>query len=106
VLKYIGNEYAQGIGIQGYGGEHIWVGNVYLPPATNLTTRGIDEDSARSEIEDIVGSIPPHHRSVMCGDWNARVGTLQPKIGEQYIARQSLDMKVCTRAQWVVELCE
>ena len=80
VLKYVGNEYAQGIDIQGHGGEHIWVGNVYLPPATNLQTRGIDEDSARTKIEDIIGSIPPHHRSVMCGDWNARVGTLQPKI--------------------------
>ena len=36
VLKYEGNEYAQSVGIQGYGGEHIWVGTVYLPPATNI----------------------------------------------------------------------
>jgi hypothetical protein len=60
VLKYVGNEYAQGIGIQGYGGEIIWVGNVYLPPATNLHTRGINEEVARNDIEDIIGSIPPH----------------------------------------------
>jgi hypothetical protein len=60
VLKYVGNEYAQGIGIQGYGGEIIWVGNVYLPPATNLQTRGINEEVARNDVEDIIGSIPPH----------------------------------------------
>jgi hypothetical protein len=60
VLRYEGNEYAQGIGLQGYGGENIWVGNVYLPPATNLLTRGIDEEMARNEIEDILGSIPPN----------------------------------------------
>jgi hypothetical protein len=56
----VGNEYAQGIGIQGYGGEIIWVGNVYLPPATNLQTRGINEEVARNDVEDIIGSIPPH----------------------------------------------
>ena len=60
MLKYVGNEYAQGIGIQGYGGEIIWVGNVYLPPATNLQTRGINEEVTRNDIEDIIGSIPPH----------------------------------------------
>ena len=60
VLKYEGNEYAQSVGIQGYGGEHIWVGNVCLPPATNIQKRGIEEDAARNEVEDILGSIPPH----------------------------------------------
>jgi hypothetical protein len=42
------------------GGELIWVGNVYLPPITNLQTRGIEEEAARHEIEDIIGAIPPH----------------------------------------------
>ena len=60
MLIYVGNEYAQGIGIQGYGGEIIWVGNVYLPPATKLQTRGINEEVARNDVEDIIGSIPPH----------------------------------------------
>jgi hypothetical protein len=32
ILKYIGNEYAQGVCIQLQGGETAWVGNVYLPP--------------------------------------------------------------------------
>jgi hypothetical protein len=38
----------------------IWVGNVYMPPATNLQTRGISEDVAKNEIEDVIGTIPPH----------------------------------------------
>ena len=45
--------------MQGQGGEKIWVGNVYLPPAPNLAKRGIDEQVARSFVEDILGCIPP-----------------------------------------------
>ena len=60
MLKYVGNEYAQGMGIQGYGGELLWIGNVYMPPTTNLQTRGIQEETARDEIEDVLGNIPPH----------------------------------------------
>ena len=104
--KYVGNEYAQGVEIQGYGGELLWVGNVYMPPATNLQTRGIDEENVKNDIEDIIGEIPPHARSVMCGDWNARVGTLHPNIGDSPIVRHSLDEIVGMRAQWVIEMCE
>jgi hypothetical protein len=94
------------VGIQGYGGEIIWIGNTYLPPATNLQTRGIAEGDARNDIEDIVGNIPPHSRSVMCGDWNTRVGNLHPKVGETEILRLSEDATEGTRAQWVIEMCE
>ena len=94
------------MGIQGYGGELIWVGNVYLPPATNLQTRGIDEEAAKTDIEDIFGNIPPHARSVMCGDWNTRVGTLHPKFGETAITRLSEDETVGLRAKWIIDTCE
>ena len=36
VLKYEGNEYAQGMYVQVQGGEKVWVGNVYLPPVQNM----------------------------------------------------------------------
>jgi hypothetical protein len=36
ILKYVGNEFAQGICIQAQGGERVWVGNVYLPPVQNM----------------------------------------------------------------------
>jgi hypothetical protein len=32
IVRYIGNEYAQGVCLQIQGGENIWVGNVYMPP--------------------------------------------------------------------------
>ena len=79
---------------------------MYLPPATNLQTRGIDEEVARNEVEDILGNIPPHQRSVICGDWNTRVGNLHPQIGDTEIHRKSEDATVGMRAQWVIETCE
>ena len=36
VLRYLGNEYTQGVCIQVHGGEKIWIGNVYMPPVQNL----------------------------------------------------------------------
>jgi exonuclease III len=102
----VGNEYAQGVCIQVQGGDTIWVGNVYLPPVENMQKRGTDEDFARDLIEDVTGSIPQNSQSVMCGDWNARIGELYPTIGETGIPRKSLDQRIGSRAPWVIALCE
>ena len=71
-----------------------------------MQKRGTDEDLARDLIEDVTGSIPQNSQSVMCGDWNARIGDLYPKIGEKGIPRKSLDKIVGSRAPWVIALCE
>jgi hypothetical protein len=34
----------------------------------------MDEDLARDLIEDITGAIPVNSQSIMCGDWNTRIG--------------------------------
>jgi exonuclease III len=94
ILKYIGNEYAQGICIQIPGGETAWVGNVYLPPVQNMQKRGMDEDVARSLIEDVTGAIPVNARATVCGDWNTRIGQLHPKVGDSDLGRRSIDTKV------------
>jgi Endonuclease/Exonuclease/phosphatase family. len=52
--------------------------NVYLPPATSLARRGVDEDKARSQLEEFLASIPYQHRTIICGDFNTRIGSLAP----------------------------
>jgi exonuclease III len=106
VIKYVGNEYAQGVEIQVQGGDTVWVGNVYLPPTESMLKRDKNEEVARELIEDVTGSIPQNSQSVMCGDWNARIGELYPKIGETCIPRRSLDQRTGSRAPWVIALCE
>jgi hypothetical protein len=57
-------------------------------------------------VEDILGHIPPHTRATICGDWNARIGDLYPKIGYTEILRKSDDKTVGIRANWVINMCE
>ena len=90
------------MGLQGHGGDTLYIGNVYAPPTTNLQARGITEDDVRAAVEDILGHIPPHTRANICGDWNARMGNLYPKIGETEMKRVSEDVTVSTRAKWVI----
>jgi hypothetical protein len=40
------------------GGEKIWIGNVYMPPAQNLARRNINEDETRYLIQDILEDFP------------------------------------------------
>ena len=77
-----------------------------MPPVSNAQTRGINEEDVRADIEDILGHIPPHTRTTACGDWNARVGIMHPKIGETDTSRVSEDNTVNARAKWVIDLCE
>ena len=79
---------------------------MYMPPTTNLPTRGIKEEDVRTAIEDILGHIPPYTKSTVCGDWNARVGNLHPNFGDTHIERVSEDTTVGDRAKWLVSLCE
>ena len=71
-----------------------------------MQKRGMKEEEGRSYIEDVMGNIPEGTRSVICGDWNARLGTTSPCINKIHIPRQSMDLKTNSRASWVIELCE
>jgi hypothetical protein len=53
-----------------------------------------------------MGAIPQNLRSVVCGDWNARIGERSPTIGETTIPRKSLDKQTGTRTEWVISTCE
>jgi hypothetical protein len=71
-----------------------------------MKKQGRTEDDARGQIEDIMGAIPQNVHSVVCGDWNARIGEHSPTIGETIIPRKSLDKQTGTRTEWVISTCE
>ena len=79
------------------GGEVAWVCNVYLPPASSLKKRHIDEHVARSFVEDIFSAVPTSTRAFVCGDFNTRVGTCSPCVEGNALPRLSADAIVCAR---------
>ena len=75
---------------------------MYIPPVQNLQKRGIDEDVACSFTEDILDYIPHNSNSVVCGEFNARIGEMSPTIEEVQIPRKSEDKWSNARAPWVL----
>jgi exonuclease III len=106
ISQYRGNEYAQGVCIDVQGGEKVWIGNIYMPPAPNLQRRGVDEEETRILIQDIVEEFPRNEKQIICGDWNTRVGELSPNIDDTVLKRKSRDKMTNIRTPWLIELCE
>lgn len=77
------NEYAQTVSLQLPDSTRVHVTNVYLPPASSLQKRNIDEDVARAHVHAILEQIPPQHTSLVCGDFNARIGSKAPTINDR-----------------------
>jgi hypothetical protein len=50
--------------------------------------------------------VPCSAQSIVCGDFNARLGNQSPEIGGTYLPRTSKDSVTCARAPWVLEVCE
>ncbi len=71
-----------------------------------MVKRGTDEDIARDLIEEVTSSIPQNLQSVMCGDWNARIGELCRTNGETGIPREGIVQRVGSSAPWVKAVCE
>ena len=43
---------------------------------------------------------------ITVGDFNARTGTMAPRVGDTQLQRVSVDTTICPRAKWFVDLCE
>jgi Endonuclease/Exonuclease/phosphatase family. len=50
--------------------------------------------------------IQPQHATFVCGDFNARIKTSTPLLDHTHPPRIATDTHMCTRAPWLIELCE
>ena len=89
ILDTFGNEYAQRVHVSLPDGSKAVINNVYLPPAQSLTHRGIKEEDARAAVHSIVAASPAANYVLTCGDFNTRVGTKAPCVGELKLGRAS-----------------
>jgi hypothetical protein len=75
---------------------------VYLPPTSSLTRRGITEAQATTMLAEVMDEMQPQLTTIVCGDFNARVGTRVPLLDHTHPTRTVQDLHVCTRAPWFI----
>ena len=100
------NEYCMWAQVSLPNSTRVNVVNVYLPPASSLTRRGVGEDEARDAIAHMLTNLPPQQPSFVCGDLNTRIGNMSPSFDDTCLGRISQDTRVCPRAGWLLDICD
>lgn len=80
--------------------ERINIINVYLPPTSSLARRDITEANATAQLEAVLEKVQPQLKTVICGDFNARIGTRTPLLDHPHPPRTVTDTHICPRATW------
>jgi exonuclease III len=86
--------------------QRINIVNIYVPPTSSLTRRGITEAQATAQVELVLERLQPQHTTLLCGDFNARIGTRAPLLNNDHPPRIVTDTHICPRANWFIKMCE
>jgi hypothetical protein len=100
-----GNEYCLLAKIRLPNSQHVNIANIYLPPTSSLAKRDITEAHATAQLENALEPIQPQLLTILCGDFNARTGTLVPTLDIPHPPRTACDSHICPRAKWLLSLC-
>jgi Endonuclease/Exonuclease/phosphatase family. len=98
----MGNEYCLNVKLRLPNSQRVNIANVYLPPTSSLTKRDITEAHATAQLEHVLERIQPQLLTILCGDFNARIGTLAPTMDITHPPRTACDTHVCPRAKWLI----
>ena len=101
-----GNEYGLHTKLIVPTSEQVNIVNVYLPPTSSLARRDILELQATSQLETVLEAIQPQLTTVICGDFNARIGDRIPLLTHGHPTRTATDSHVCPRATWFISFCK
>ena len=85
--------------------RRINIANIYLPPTSSLKRRQITDEQATTAIEDIIDHHQPQLTTVLCGDFNARIGNNVTEMDPPHPPRSSSDQYICPRAKWFLQFC-
>jgi exonuclease III len=97
-----GNEYGLSTKLILPTSQRINIINVYIPPTSSLARRDITEAQATAQVELVLEKIQPQHTTLICGDFNARIGTRTPLLNNDHPPRIANDTHICPRANWFV----
>jgi endonuclease/exonuclease/phosphatase family metal-dependent hydrolase len=102
----VGNEYGLLTKLVLPNSQRINVVNVYLPPTSSLARRAIAEAHATASLAEVMDCTQPQLTTLVCGDFNARVGKRIPLLDHAHPTRTTFDKHICTRANWLISFCE
>ena len=71
--------------------ERLCIINVYLPHKSSLARRDIAETQATAELELVLEHLQPQLSTIVCGDFNARVGNRTPVLTQEHPPRTVID---------------
>jgi endonuclease/exonuclease/phosphatase family metal-dependent hydrolase len=100
-----GNEYCLHVKLRLPNSQRVNVANVYLPPTSSLAKRDISEAHATAQLELVLERFQPQLLTILCGDFNTRLGTLTPTLDIAHPPRTTCDSVVCPRAKWFLTMC-
>ena len=63
-------------------GKRATINNVYFPPQRSFFKRKINEEDAKVAITEVLTGAPVADYVITAGDFNARTGTLAPRVGD------------------------
>ena len=86
--------------------QRINVINVYMPPYGSLSRKGIKETEATALLDEVIENTQLQLTTLICGDFNARIGTRTPLLDFEHPPRTTDDMYTCSRANWLIKMCE
>jgi hypothetical protein len=72
---------------------------------TSLKRRNIPEQEATEHITNTLDQLQPQLKTIICGDFNTRIGDRKPTIEDDHPDRTTADTYICTRAPWFIQLC-
>ena len=78
VTRVAQNDYAILVDLLLPGGDRLAVVNSYLPPIASLKRKRLSDEVVQDAVGAIVTRVPHDTKLVLCGDFNARTGTIQP----------------------------
>ena len=78
VTRVVANDYALLTELLLPGGDRVAVVNAYMPPIASIKRKRLSDEVVQDAVCELVARVPHDTKLALCGDFNARTGTLMP----------------------------
>ena len=76
VTRVVDNDYAILTELLLPGGDRVAVVNTYMPPIASIKRKRLNDEAVQDAVSELVTRVPHNVKLALCGDFNARTGTI------------------------------